>query len=220
MAIDAEVRDSHLRLDGLCYSRGHAGAVQLGDVGEKKRPAIQDSYLAVHEGVPRHVLKIERALQIDIHRAAFSGCDVATHITIPGLGSLGPATVARQLKDRTLALVKLECRPEDIVAAANHSPAVLRALHRAGHAGRLVHQVLVVLETGTARNFTCSTHFEASGGVRAWTVTGIGRGSRTALNINAGATFAYLMLKPVWDANLVKDWKRIQHWQQDPWSPP
>lgn len=223
MAIDARIRDSHFHVNGFNYFRGHADAVQLGNVGEKKTPVTQDSYLAVQDGVPRHELRIERARQVDVHRAAFSGSDIAADITIPGLGSLGPATVARQLKDQTLTLVKLECSPRDVVAAANGSPAVKRALMRAGQAGRLVHQVFVILETSTARNFTRSTRFEPSGNGQAWTVTGIGRDGRTALTITAGATFAYLLLKPVLkpdsNANLEKDWTRIARWENDSWSP-
>ena len=40
MAIDAKVRSSHFQLSGVAYFRGHADTVQLGDVGQKKTPAL------------------------------------------------------------------------------------------------------------------------------------------------------------------------------------
>jgi hypothetical protein len=221
MGIDAKVRDSHFHLNGVNYFRGHADAVQLGDVGEKKTPATQENYLAVQESVPRRKLKIERATQIDIHGLALGSSDIGASITIPGVGVLGAGSVARQLEDQTLALVKLETLPKDIVAAANDSPDVITELIRAGKAGRLVHQSFVILEMKTALNFTRATRFELSGTVKSWTVTATGGSagaSRTVVTITPGTTFAYLLLKPKWDANLKKNWTRIDDWEDDQWS--
>jgi hypothetical protein len=218
MAIDAKVRSSHFHFNGVAYFRGHAEAVQLGDVGQKKTPGMQDNYLVVQDSVPRHKLTIERATQIDLHGVAISSSDIGAGITIPGVGALGAATVARQLEDQTLALVKLECWPKDIVAAANVSPAVIAALIRAGHKGRLVHQAFVILEMKTALNFTRSTRFEASGIDRSWAITGTtSSGSRTVVAITPGTTFAYLLLKPTWDDKLQKNWQRIDDGEDDPW---
>jgi hypothetical protein len=220
MSIDAKVRDNHFHLNGVSYFRGHAEAVQLGDAGEKKTQGPQESHLAVRASVPRAKLAIDRATQIDLHRVALGGSDIGARITIPGVGALGAATVARQLEDQALALVKLECLPQDIVAAANDSPAVITELIRAGSAGRLVHQVFVILEMKTALNFTRSTRFELSGGVEAWTVTGrSSSGSRTVVTLTTGTTFAYLLLEPQWDAPVRKNWQRIDDWQDDPWAP-
>ena len=141
---------------GVNYFRSHAEAVQFGDVGEKKTSSAHETYLAVRESVPRNQLKIERATQIDIHSVALDASDIGASITIPGVGSLGAATVARQLEDQTLSLVKLETQPTDIVAAANDSPAVIAELIRIGDAGRLVHQAFVILEMKTALNLTRS----------------------------------------------------------------
>ena len=221
MAIDAKVRDNHFHLNGVNYFRAHADAVQLGDVGEKKTPATQENYLAVQESVPRHKLTIERALQIDIHHAGFGSSDIGASITVPNVGALGAGTVARQLEDQTLSLVKLEVLPRDIVAAANASPDVIAELIRAGHAGRLVHQAFVILEMKTALNLTRATRFDVSGTAKSWTVTATGgssSASRTVVTITPGTTFAYLLLKPKWDANLKKNWKRIDDWEDDPWS--
>jgi hypothetical protein len=221
MGIDAKVLDNHFRLNGVNYFRGHADAVQLGDVGEKKTPATQEDYLAVQESVPHNKLKIERTTQIDIHAVSFGSSDIGASITIPDVGSLSAGTLARQLQDQTLALVKLETLPKDIVAAANDSPDVIAELIRAGHGGRLVHQAFVILEMKTALNFTRSTRFDVSGTAKSWTVTATGgasSGSRTVVTITPGTTFAYLLLKPKWDANLKKNWKRIDDWEDDQWS--
>ena len=220
MGIDAKVLDNHFHLNGVNYFRGHADAVQFGDVGEKKTPITQENYLAVQGSVPRNRLRIERATQIDIHAVSFGSSDIGASITIPDVGSFGPGTLARQLQDQTLTLVKLETLPKDIVAAANESPDVIAELIRAGHAGRLVHQAFVILEMKTALNFTRSTRFEVSGSVKSWAVTATGGtgGSRTVVTITPGTTFAYLLLKPKWDASQKKNWKRIDDWEDDPWG--
>jgi hypothetical protein len=218
MGIDAKVSDKHFHFNGVDYFRGHAQAVQLGDAGEKKLSGLRETYVTVQASMPRHQLTIGRATQIDIHRVAVSGSDIGASVTIPGVGVLGAATVARQLEDHALSLVKLECGPRDIVAAANGSPAVIAALIRAGDKGRLVHQAFVILEMKTVLNFTRSTRFEVSGGALSWAIAGIGSGSRTVVTLTPGATFAYLLLKPKWDANLQKNWQRIDDWEDDPWS--
>jgi hypothetical protein len=221
MAVDARVRYNHFYLHGVNYFRSHAEAVQLGDVGEKKAAGNHENYLAVRESVPRDRLRIERATQIDIHSVALDASDIGASITIPGVGSLGAATVARQLEDQTLSLVKLETQPTDIVAAANDSPAVIAELIRTGEAGRLVHQAFVILEMKTALNLTRSIRFEVSGTSRSWAITGTGSSgsnSRTVVTITPSTTFAYLLLKPTWDASPLKDYKRIAEWEDDPWS--
>jgi hypothetical protein len=221
MAVDARVRDNHFYLHGINYFRSHAEAVQLGDVGEKKAAGIHENYLAVRESVPRSQLKIERATQIDIHSVALDASDIGASITIPGVGSLGAATVARQLEDQTLSLVKLETLPTVIVAAANDSPAVITELIRIGDAGRLVHQAFVILEMKTALNLTRSIRFEVSGTTRSWAITGTGIGgsnSRTVVTITPATTFAYLLLKPTWDASPLKGCNRIAAWEDDPWT--
>ena len=140
MAIDAKVSSHHFHLHGVDYFRGQADVVQLGDAGEKTLSGPQEACIAVRASLPRHQLTIDRATQIDMHRVAISGSDIGAGITIPGVGVLGAATVARQLEDQALSLVKLECAPKDIVAAAQGSSAVITALVRAGAAGRLVHR--------------------------------------------------------------------------------
>jgi len=221
MAVDAKVRDNHFYLHGVNYFRSRAEAVQLGDVGEKKTLSAHDTYLAVRESVPRNQLKIERATQIDIHSVDFDAGDIGAGITIPGVGSLGAATVARQLEDQTLSLVKLETLPTDIVAAVNSLPAVVGELARAGNAARLVHQAFVILEMKAALNLTRSSRFEVSGTTRSWAITGSGgsgSNSRTVVTMTPATTFAYLLLKPTWDTSLPKDIERVSGWEDDPWS--
>ena len=217
MGSETQVCDNHFRLNGVGYFRGHADAVQLGDAGEKKTPVNQASHLAVRQGVARDQLTIARARLIDIHGIDIGGSDIGVSLVVPGVGRLGASTLARQLADQTLALVKLEASPEGIVAAANAAPAVIAALLRCGSQGRLVHQVFVILEMKTALNFTRSTRFEASGAAEAWAVTGTGdNGSRTAVALPPGSTFAYLLLAPTWGAK--QPHQRIEAWADDVWS--
>jgi hypothetical protein len=219
MAVDARVRDNHFYLRGVAYFRNRAEVVQLGDVGEKKAASPDENYLAVRQSVPRDRLQIARATQIDLHGVAVSAGDIGTSITVPGVGSLAAATVARQLEDQALSLVKLETLPQDIVAAANDSPAVIAELIRAGAGARLVHQVFVVLEMKTALNLAHAIRFEVSGTTGSWAITGTGSSgssSRTVVSITPATTFAYLLLKPSWDVNLRQDCKRIARWEDDP----
>lgn len=222
MGIAATVWVGHFHLHGIDYFRSHAGAVQLGDVGEKKVPGDQEPHLAVRASLPCHELKIESATQIELHGVAVSGSDIGASLAIPGVGLLSAGSVARQLEDQALCLVKLGASPQAMVEAANRAPEVIAELVRAGSHGRLVHQVLVILEMTTALNFTRGARFEASGGRESRAVTAIasgsGSGSRTVVALAPGTTFAYLLLKPTWNAKQPRHWQRIDGWEDEAWS--
>lgn len=215
--VDAKIRDSHFHYNGVNYFRGHADAVLLGDVGEKKTPSTQQNYLAVQGNVPRRKLEIERATRIDLHGTDIDTRDLKFGITVPGVGRLDVGALARQIEDRSLSLVKLEVLPRDIVAAANDSPEVIDALQRAGSRARLVHQVFVLMQAKTAVGFTSGGPFGVTGSAGSLTVSS-GSASGVTVTIEPGSTFAYLMLKPKWDAHLKKNKDCIDDWEDDQWS--
>jgi len=209
----ATVREDRFHFDGVDYFRGHAAAVQLGDVGERKDPAGSYSHLAVRARWPRDKLAIERVTRIDLQGVTVRGSDVAVDVTVAEVGSLGASTVARLLHDRTLCLLKLEAAPRGVIDAANQSTSLLDRLGRAGKAGRLVHQVVVIVETATARELAQATRWSLGSTNAHSVLTGIGGdGCRSVVALAPGATFAYLLLKPTWLG------KRIAGVECDPWG--
>ena len=215
MGTDAAVRDDHFRFDGVDYFRGHAAAVQLGDVGERRNPAGSHRHLEVLAALPRETLPIDRVTRIDLHGVTVRGGDIAADVTVAEVGLLGASTVARQLRDKTLCMVKVEASAGALIAAANDCPDVLATLRRAGTAGRLVHQVFVILEMGTAHDLAQATRWSVSGADRDFVLTGIAAdGRRSAVTLGSGATFAYLLLNPTGLG------KRIAGATSDIWSPP
>jgi len=217
MSIDLEIRKTHFHLNGVNYFRGNAESVQFGDAGDKKTPLTQENYLEVLENIPRNKLKIHQATQIDLRGASVSGSDFGVSITVPGVGSLGASTVARQLEDQTLSLVKLDMLPKEIIDAANSSPDVLTELRRAGGGARLVHQAFIILQMTTATSLSRSTRLDITGTVKSWTISGTAgtsSGSTTKVTVSPGTTFAYLLLKPKWN----KSGKQIDDFDDDQWS--
>ena len=214
LGIVAAVREDHFHCDGVDYLRGRAAAVQLGDVGERRNPPGSHSHLEAQARLPRDKLAIERVTAIDLQGVTVRGSDVHVDINVAEIGSLGASTVARLLHDRTLCLVRLEATPRGVIDAANESTGPLDVLSRAGQAGRLVHQVFVIVATATARDLTQATRWSLSGANDDCVLTGIGSdGRRSAVLLAPGATFAYLLLKPAWLG------KRIADAECDPWDP-
>jgi hypothetical protein len=222
MTIDAKIHDNHFHYNGVNYFRGHAEEVLLGDVGEKETPSTQENYLAVQGNVPRNKLKIHAASRIDIHTIDIDSKDIGVSIDVPGKGSVAAGSLATMIKDETLSLLKLSVLPKDIVGQANESPAnALDPLKQAGNKGRLVHQVFLIVEMKTAVTFNSATTFEVTGQVGSVTVTakgGLAGSGGATITVSPGGTFAYLLLKPKWDANLQKNWKYIDDWEDDQWS--
>ncbi len=222
MSIDIVIRDNHLHYNGINYFRGNADAVTLGDVGEKKTPSTQTNYLQVLGNVPRKQLKIHSAARVDLHGVVFGSADIGVGVHVPGRGGLKAGALATALKDETLSLLKLSMLPKDIVAAANAAEKnALVPLRQAGNDGRLVHQVFVILEMKTAVVFHGAADFEASADLGLFTVTakgGLAGTSGSTITVPPGGVFAYLLLKPEWDANQKKNWKFIKDSKDDQWS--
>lgn len=206
MGADATVREDHFHFEGVDYFRGHAAAVQLGDVGRKWRSTGGQSHLAAPVRLPREALPLARVTRIDLRGALVRGSDIAVCITVAEVGSLGASTVARLLADETLCLVKLEAAPRDMVDAADASAGVRDVLSRSGSAARLVHQVFVILEAALAKDLSQAQRWLLSGTRDECTLTGIGAdGQRSVVVLKAGATFAYLLLRPIWRGKRIAD---------------
>ena len=215
MDAGAAVREDHLHLDGVDYFRGRAATVRLGDVGERRNPVGSQSHLAVQARLPRARLAIERVARIDLQGVTVRGSDVAVDVTVAEVGSLGASTVARLLHDRTLCLLKVEAARRGVIDVANESARSLDALRRSGKAGRLVHQVIVVVETITARELTEATRWSLGGDDDSCVLTGFGGdGRRSVVALAPGATLAYLLLTPTWLG------KRIADAECDSWRRP
>jgi hypothetical protein len=213
LGADVTVREDHFRFDGVDYFRGRASAVQLGDVGERRNPASGHNHLAVRARLPSDKLTIERVARIDLQGVRVRGSDVAVDINVAEVGSLGASTVARLLQDETICFVKLEAAARGVIEAANRCTEPLSVLARAGKAGRLVHQVVVVVESATARDLTQARRWSLGDAHDGCVLTGIDAdGHRSVVLLAPGATFAYLLLTPTWLG------KRIADATCDSWS--
>ena len=219
MAIDIVIKDNHLQFDGIKFFRGNANNVQLGSAGEKKTPSTQENYLMVEENIPVKKMDVNKVTVLALNGARLSGADVDASLDIDGVGTLSAEAVATRLKEQTLKLVKIDVLPREIVGAANDSPRVLDALIRSGRGGRIAHQVITVMEAATAETVRRGVSFslEPTDGGPSLKVR-LGSTDVTNVRINSGATFAYLLLKPKWDANQQKNWKKIEDWEDDQWS--
>jgi hypothetical protein len=217
--IDLVIKDNHLHLDGVNLFRGNANIVQLGSAGEKKTPSTQENYLSVEANIPVKKLKVNKLTVLTLSGVHISGADVNASVDVPKLGTLSASAVATRLKENTLKLVKIDVLPRDIVDAANDSPKVLDALIRCGRGGRIAHQVVTVMEASTAETVQRGVTFSIDAGDSGPRLTArAGSTELATVEISAGATFAYLLLKPKWDANQQKNWKKIEDWEDDQWS--
>ena len=219
MAIDLDIKDNHLHLDGINLFRGNANIVQLGSAGEKKTPSTQENYLSVEANIPLKKLKVNKVTVLTLNGARILGADVSASVDVPKIGTLSASAVAAKLKENTLKLVKIDVLPRDIVDAANDSPKVLEALIRSGRDGRIVHQVVTVMEASNADTVRRGVTFSIEPGDSGPKLTArAGATDLATVEISPGATFAYLLLKPKWDANQQKNWKKIDDWEDDQWS--
>jgi hypothetical protein len=214
MSLDIKIRDSHLHFEGVNYFRGNASRVLLGDVGDKKTPGTQENYLDVRGNVVRKNLRIHKLTRLSLKNVQVAGADIGGGLTIDGLGWLSAGAVASALREDELQLVHVSVLPKDIVALVNANPKnALEPLKACGNGGRIVHQVFAILAAKTAVTLAASARFDVTATVGGLTITGtggVGGGAGVVTRIDAGNSFAYLLLKPKWDANLQKNWRFVE----------
>jgi hypothetical protein len=223
MSLDIKIRDNHLHFEGVNYFRGNASRVVLGDVGDKKTPGTQENYLDVRGNVVRKNLKIHKITRISLKNVQVAGADIGGGLTVPGLGSLTAGGVATALREDELSLVHVSVLPKDIVELVNSNPKnALEPLKACGNGGRMVHQVFAILVAKTATTLAASARFDVTATVGGITISGtggVGGGAGVLATIDAGNSFAYLLLKPKWDANLQKNWRFVEEaGGDDQWS--
>jgi len=223
MSLDIQIRDNHLHFEGVNYFRGNASRVVLGDVGDKKTPSTQENYLDVRGNVVRKNLKIHKVTRFSLKGVQVASADIGGGLTIPGLGSLTAGGVATALREDELQLVHVSVLPKDLVALVNGNPKnALEPLKACGNGGRMVHQVFAILQAKTAVTLASSARFDVTatvGGITLSGTGGVGGGAGVVTTIDAGNSFAYLLLKPKWDANLQKNWRFVEEaGGDDQWS--
>ena len=220
MSFQIEIHANHVKLEGVNFFRANASSLRLGSWGEKKQPLTQQNYLLLEGFVPVPKLKLRKGITCEITNSRLSEQDIGLTLTVPGVGNLSAGAAADQLRTDKLKLVKFEVLPKDMADAANASPAVIDGLRRVGNDGRLVHQVLVAMDPKSASLYSSASTIDAtiSGGKFSLTAhAGGGTSGGTTISFES-ATFAYLLLKPKWDANQKNNWTRIVDWDDDQWS--
>jgi hypothetical protein len=90
-----------------------------------------------------------------------------------------------------------------------------------GKDARIAHQVFVVMEAKSATKFDNDVSVDLSAGKGPLQAT-VGGGSassgETTVEISKGTTFAYLLAKIDWDANLKRNKTKIMDLDDDQWS--
>jgi hypothetical protein len=183
------VNDNHLVYGGVGYFRGHAEAVELGSIGEKRTPLTKLNYLEVEDRIPAATIGEAKTSKVDIDftktsKSAF-GPMVTTIIGGAPVKLTGDATFEK-LKASELSLIRFSVTCNQMRDAANASPEQLRSLADWGGDARIAHQVFVVVEAS----------------------------STSVIPIVAGTCFAYLLAKIDWNRGKTK----IDDLDDDPWS--
>jgi hypothetical protein len=120
-----------------------------------------------------------------------------------------------------LKLVKFSVSVPDMKRAANDSPAPIENLISLGKDARIVHQVFVAIDAAPATKFDNDVSVDLSvgkGPLKATVGVGSSSSGETTVEISKGTTFAYLLAKIDWDANLRRNKTKIMDLDDDQWS--
>ncbi len=216
------VKDTHLTFGGVAYFRGHAEEVQIGSVGELRKPGSKINYLEVKDRliVPGEVIAEVTEADIDFENSSKTAFGVKVKALIKGIPAdlTGDATFEK-LKSGTLKLMKFSVLNNELRKILNNSPDILKDLNYWGKDARLAHQVFVIIQAELADQFLKSWSGKVSLGVKGMEaevgVEGSSTG-KTKVVISKDTCFAYLLLKINWDKKSTD--LRIADMDDDQWG--
>lgn len=218
------VKENHLTFGGVSYFRGHAEEIEIGSIGEKRTPLTKQNYLEVKDRIPVPKIAIAQAtiVEIDFARTTKTAFTAAVAAIIKGIPIKisGDATFDK-LRKGELKLVKFSVSNRNMEKAANSSPDKLRSLIDWGNDARIAHQIFVVIEAATATQFDNNVTVELSVGAKGLKAKVKGQSSvngNSTIQISRGTGFAYLLLKPVWNAKQKKNKTTIIDSNDDQWG--
>ncbi|MEN8225539.1 MAG: hypothetical protein ABFS05_09300 [Bacteroidota bacterium] len=218
------VKEAHLTFGGVAYFRAHAEEVEIGSIGEKRKPLTKQNYLEVKDRVqvPEKEIIQATVTEIDFNKTSKSAFNLNASAIIKGVPvKLDSDAVFRKLKAGELKLVKFSISNNDMKRAMNNSPQKLQDLIAWGNNARVVLQVFVVIEAKLADEFTRDMGIGISAGIKGLEaeVGGCFAASGSSrITLSQGTCFAYLLAKPDWDARKKKDRTRVVDLDDDQWG--
>lgn len=218
------VKENHLTFGGVKYFRGHAEEVEIGSIGEIRRPITSQNYLEVKDQIPVPKINVAKSTVVEIDFSKTSKSDFKTSVSAIVKGvpvKFNGATSFSKLKSGELKLVKFSVSNNDMRKAANGSPRKLNDLIAWGNDARIAHQVFVVMDAKLANSFDNNVTADLSVGVKGLEAKVGGNGSasgKTTVQISKGTGFAYLLAKIDWDAKRKKKKSKIVDLDDDQWS--
>ena len=218
------VKENHLTFGGIAYFRAHAEEVEIGSIGEKRKPLTKQNYLEVKDRVlvPKKNIVKATVAEIDFIKTSKKAFNVKARAIVNGVpAKLSGSAVFDKLRSGELKLVKFSISNNDMKRAINDSPQQLQDLIYWGNDARVVLQVFIVIEAEMANVFSRDIEVGLAAGfsgLEAEIGAGFSASGSTTVKLSQGTCFAYLLAKIDWDAKKKKDRTSIIDLDDDQWG--
>lgn len=217
------VKENHLTFGGVSYFRAHAEEVEIGSIGEVRKPMAGQNYLEVKDRIPvpkEHIIEVT-VVEIDFKSTSKTDLGLGATALVDGVPvKLSGDLAFDKLRSGELKLVKFSIPGNVMKRVANDSPEKLRDLRSWGKNARIAHQVFIVMDASLANGFDNSFGVEVSAGVDGLEgKLGVGGtySGTTKVKISKDTCFAYLMLKITWEKGQREP--NISDLNDDQWGP-
>ena len=118
------VKENHLTFGGVAYFRAHAEEVEIGSIGEKRKPLFKQNYLEVKDRllIPESNIVKATEAEIDFINTSKKSFKLKAAAIINGVPvKLGGDAVFNKLRSGELKLVKFSIANNDLKEIANNS---------------------------------------------------------------------------------------------------
>ena len=84
-AADVEIKESHMKYNGMKYFRANSENVQIGSTGRKLTPVFGINSIEVHDHLPQNKLHVKSAAIVEIDFTKSSEKDIMAGVNKPGV---------------------------------------------------------------------------------------------------------------------------------------
>ncbi len=181
------------------YWRRGAESVLIGSWGEKKTPALAQSFLQPRAEVPTDGLVVRRAADTKINFDGVSDDDIGVKLKVLGGNVIEPRLLLQQGRSGDLELYKLELDPDALLKRINATPGLVERLRDANHA-RIVNALWVVASATMGRSIGVAASLKVSaappGGVAITADVKHEASNDLTFTVGKDTAFAYSLVKP------------------------
>ena len=219
------IRDKYFKYNGVKYFRVGSQRVVLGTCGHKRRPLLEGNFLENFVNMSTRYFTDVNSVVVEIEYEDSPAFDLGVNVKVPGFREICGNLTREVMRDMNLKLLNISVGNKQIIDSINKLTDVKRDFFKVEKLlckqRRVVNEVFTVVSAEIAEALTAQSTAEISGTIKGVEISLSPSASiqqSSVIKLEEGSTFAYLLFKPLWNANAYRNIETVVNGRHDQWG--